>query len=140
MPHRIFLDTNVWFSSLYGSENCRKLIQAAREKAFIPVISVDVLDELVVNLKRKIPHTFPEFEDMIVHVAPEVALTPNQIPDQVKRAIDTKDQKIFTTALKANIDYFITGNIKDFKRNRRKKIGNITILTPKEAVEVLGLS
>ena len=50
-----------------------------------------------------------------------------------------KDAPIFLSAVQSGVDYFITGNLKDFKRNRKKKIGGITVLTPKEAVESLRL-
>lgn len=140
MPRRVFLDTNVWFSALYGSDNCNRLLQAAHKNVFRAIISSDVLDELIVNLKRKIPAAFPRFEEEVILVDPKVMPTPLLISAEVKRAVDKKDRKIFAAAVTADADYFVTGNIKDFKKNKQKKIGNITILTPKEAVEVLGLS
>lgn len=140
MAPRIFLDTNVWFSAIYGSKNCEAILRAARQKSLIPVLSGDVLDELIVNLKKKIPEATHTMQEIILSAAPELVPSPNTIPLAVKRAVVDDDQKIIAAAIASNADYFITGNIKDFKRNARKKVGKITILTPKEAVRRLGLT
>lgn len=140
MPPRIFLDTNVWFSAIYGSENCQMIVNAARQKSVIPIMSDDVLDELIVNLKKKIPQATHTMQEIILNAAPEIIARPKSIPTSVKRNVVGEDQKIFAAAIAANANYFITGNIKDFKRNAHNKVGNITILTPKEAVKTLKLT
>lgn len=140
MPPRIFLDTNVWFSAIYGSENCEMILRAAGQKSLIPVISVEVLDELIVNLKKKIPQAANNMQEIMLSAAPVLTSSPAIIPPVVKRAVVGEDQKIIAAAIAADVDYFITGNIKDFKRNARKKVGKVTVLTPKEAVKLLGLT
>ncbi len=137
---RVFIDTNVWFSSLYGSNNCQTIIDAHRHGMIIAVISARVLDELVKNVENKLPDQLQKLQTLLVSYPPEIAPNPVDIPEKYLSLISLKDLPIFVSAAQANANYFITGNIKDFKRNRKKKIGNITILTPKEAVKVLGLS
>lgn len=136
---RVFIDTNVWFSSLYGSENCQRIIHAHQEGTFIAVISPRVLDELVRNVRNKLPQYLHEFQTILVSAPPEIAPNPMDIPEKLLPFVSPKDLPIFASAAQAGVDYFVTGNIKDFKRNRRKKIGAVTILTPKEAIELLHL-
>lgn len=140
MPPRVFLDTNVWFSAIYGSDNCEAILRAAKHKSLIPVISGDVLDELIVNLKKKIPEAANSMQEIILNAVPELVSSPKMIPPSVKRAVVDEDQKIIAAAIASNADYFITGNIKDFKRNAHKKVGKVTVLTPKEAVKTLKLT
>lgn len=137
---RVFIDTNVWFSSLYGSENCQKIIHAHQEGKFVAVISPRVLDELVKNVRNKLPQHLHGLQTFLVSTPPEIVQNPTDIPEKLLPFVSLKDLPIFISAVQSGVAYFITGNIKDFKRNRRKKIGSITVLTPKETVEVLGLS
>lgn len=137
---RIFIDTNVWFSSLYGSENCQKIIQAHQDGTCVAVISVRVLDELVKNVRNKLPQQLHKLQALLVSTPPEIALNPMNIPEKLLPFVSPEDLPIFASAAQADVDYFITGNIRDFKRNKQKKIGKIAVLTPKEAVGALGLS
>lgn len=137
---RVFIDTNVWFSSLYGSNNCQTIIDAHRHGMFTAIISARVLDELVKNVENKLSEHLPKLQALLVSCPPEIVPNPMDIPEQYLSIVSLKDLPIFVSAVLAGADYFITGNIKDFKRNRKKKVGNITILTPKEAVQVFGLS
>ena len=136
---RLFLDTNVWFSALYGSRNCLRLVQAANKNAIHTVISPEVLDELLVNLKKKIPHTLALFEDMLLTAKPKLIGSPQRIPAFVQKLVDIKDQKIFASAIEGSVAYFITGNTRDFKKEQLKKKTGILILIPKEAVSALRL-
>jgi predicted nucleic acid-binding protein len=56
---RVFFDTNVLFyaldiSALEKHETAKELVRRAWERHFIPVISVQVLQELFVNLEKKL--------------------------------------------------------------------------------------
>lgn len=139
MP-RVFLDSNVWFSALYGSANCEKIIRAHIQETITAVISPQVLKESVRNLKEKIPHKLSVFQKLFFSYPPVIVPDPESINADIKDLVDPKDRPILMAAMLSGVDYFITGNIADFQRNKQKKIGNITILTPKEAIKVLGLS
>lgn len=139
MAPKIFLDTNVWFSALYGSKNCQKIIDAHTEGKITAVVSREVLTELLRNLKLKIPHVFAAFEQILISSPPEIITDPQEVSKQMKLLIHQKDQGIFAAAILAEVDYFVTGNIKDFQRTKLQKLTKIKIMTPKEAVEELKL-
>lgn len=137
---RVFIDTNVWFSAYYGSENCQTIVNAHQNGDVVAVISSRVLAELVKNVKNKLPQHVPTIKNLLTSAPPEITPNPTDIPEALVPLVSPKDLPIFAAAMQADVDYFVTGNIKDFKRNARKKIGNITVLTPKEAVERLDLT
>ncbi len=139
MVSRVFLDTNVWFSALYGSKNCQKIIDAHTENKITAIVSEEVLTELLRNLKVKIPYAFALFERILINSPPEVISDPQEIPKQIEPLIHQKDQGIFAAAILANVDYFVTGNIKDFQRTKLQKLTKIKIMTPKELVAELKL-
>lgn len=139
MPQKIFLDTNVWFSALWGSRNCQKLIGAHAEGTITAVLSQEVLKELLRNLKIKIPRVYDVFQKMILLHPPEIIEDPLKISQYIKSLVHEKDQGIFAAAVSAKVKFFITGNIKDFHVEKLKKITGIKIITPKEAVKLLKL-
>lgn len=140
MPTRVFLDSNVWFSAFYHSKNCEALVKTHKDKKLLIVISAQVLEEATRNIKEKIPHQLSNFQSFLLANPPEMVANPQAIPQDITRSVSPEDQPIFTAARSAGVDYFITGNIKDFKRNAKKKVGKITVLTPKEAVKAHKLS
>lgn len=137
-PERVFLDTNVWFSALYGSNNCLKLVQAHIEEKIQAVISWKVLDELIINLNKKAPRTVPIFKDIITF-SPPLVVQDREISSQIETLVDKKDRKIFASAMKAKAKYFVTGNTKDFKVSKLGKITGIRVISPKQAVELFKL-
>ena len=139
MPPKLFLDTNVWFSALYGSQNCKILLRANAKNKITAVLSHEVLTELIRNLRKKIPHILPKFEKMLAAFPPNIIADPEKVPQKLVGLADSKDIRIFAAAIDAKVDYFVTGNIKDFKVQQLEKVTRIKILTPKEAVRVLGL-
>lgn len=136
---KVFADTNVWFSALYGSSNCERLLRAHLEHKISLVVSQQILKELVRNIQKKIPGAIPVFEKIFMSCPPEIISDPDKIDSKIKKLIDPKDQPIFTSALLAKINLFVTGNIKDFKIKELEKLTGIKIITPKEAVEILEL-
>lgn len=139
MPQKIFLDTNVWFSALWGSENCQKLLDAHAEGTITAVLAQEVLKELLRNLKNKIPRVYDVFQKMMLLHPPEVIEDPKIIPQYMKLFIHQKDQGIFAAAVSAKVKFFITGNIKDFKVKKLEKLTGIKIITPSHAVSIFKL-
>lgn len=135
----VFLDSNVWFSALYGSENCQKLLTAYQEGSIVVFVSQQVIEEIVRNIREKIPQALSVFQDFLTNNPPQIVPDPKHMSRQIKQLVSTEDQPIFTAAIAANVDYFVTGNSKDFSSQRLKKITGISILTPKQAIEAFGL-
>ena len=138
-PHEIFLDANIWFSSLYGSANCERLIDAHIKGRLKAVISRQVLEEILRNLEEKLPDGIPVFSKIVKEKPPIVLKDPDKITSVVKILVHQKDQLIFQSALSAKVKIFVTGNTKDFNIQRIKKTYGIQVLSPKQAVEFLGL-
>ncbi|OGM20089.1 putative toxin-antitoxin system toxin component, PIN family [Candidatus Woesebacteria bacterium RIFCSPHIGHO2_01_FULL_38_9] len=138
-PPRVFIDTNVWFSFLYGSPNCQKLINAHAKGKIKAFMSRQVLEETVRNLKEKIPHTIPVFEQFIKSSPPTIIKDPKSVSRKISDLVSEEDKFIIGSALRAKVKYFITGNIKDFKKNELEEKFGIEILTPREAVEKFSL-
>lgn len=139
MVLKTFLDTNVWFSAIYGSETCKKLLRGHAEQKISIIASQQVMKELLRNLGKKIPQALPVLEEILTSYPPEILADPVHVPEKIKRFIDKKDQRIFVAAMKAKVTYFVTGNIRDFQREKLKKLTRIKILTPQEAVKASGL-
>ena len=136
---KIFLGSNIWFSAFYHSQNCEKLIKAYKNKRVRVVISQQVLEESTRNIREKIPHQLSSFQNLILNNPPEIVTDPDTIPPKIKNLISDEDQPIFISAIMAKVNYFITGNIKDFHVKKLEKITGIKILTPKEIVSLLDL-
>lgn len=137
MPTRVFLDSNIWISAFYHSKNCEALIRTQKGKNILIIICAQVLEESTRNIREKIPHQLDNFHAFLLTNPPEIVADPETIPPDIAAAVSPEDRPIFTAARLANVDYFVTGNVKHFKRNARNKLGKITILTPKEAVKLL---
>lgn len=137
---RVFIDTNVWFSALYGSKNCQTIIEAHQQRILVAVISARVLDELIKNVEKKLPDQLLKLQTVLVSTPPEIVSNPTDIPEHLLSFVSLKDLPIFASAVQADVSFFITGNIKDFKRNNKNRIGKVTILTPREAVKTLELT
>ncbi len=138
-PLKIFADTNIWFSAVYGSSHCQKLVAAHLDHKINLVVSQQVLKELIKNLQKKIPEALPTLEEIFLSRLPEIVSDPEKINSRIKRLINKKDQAIFVSALQAKVKYFVTGNIKDFKVKELEKLTDIKIITPQEAVRLLNL-
>lgn len=136
---RIFIDSNVWFSAFYGSATCQKIIKVHQEGKIIAIISNRVLNEIVRNVKKKIPNRFEELKKFLLIYPPEIVSDPVDFPKKIISLVSTGNLPIFVSAINAKVNYFITGNIRDFEvKNLEKKTG-IKILFPKQAAELLDL-
>ena len=110
MP-RVFLDSNIWFSAFYGSQNCQKILEAGKNNKINLVISQQVLKETVRNIKEKIPAQLDNFKTFILDNPPEIFSDPETLSKKLEGLISVEDLPIFQSAQTAKVDYFVTGNI-----------------------------
>lgn len=134
---KIFIDTNVWFSAFYSSKTCEKLLKAHIDGQMKAVISRQVLNELVRNIKYKIPQVLPNLEKLFKNAPPLIVADARSIPSNLKDIVDRKDAGIFAACILSKIPMFVTGNTKDFNVNKILKKYKTFVLTPKEALEKL---
>lgn len=81
----------------------------------------------------------PAFEKFFRAAPPEVVLDSKIIDPKIASAVDQKDQKTLASAVGANCQYFITGNIKNFDLAALEEIFELKITTPAETVKLLKL-
>ena len=133
-PPLVFIDTNVWFSAIYGSSNCKTLIQAHIEGRLKAIVSRQVLRELVTNINKKVPSGMAPLKKLMGVAPPMVVENADVVNPQVAKFVDKKDQIIFQSAINSKSKIFVTGNIKHFKL---RSISNIEIVSPKEALGLI---
>jgi len=136
---RIFIDTNVWFSAFYGSNNAEKILKAHIDGKIKAVICQQVLKELVRNVKKKIPRALVPLKRFLEYAPPIIVKMPSEINIMIEKFSDPKDKAILQSAYEAETKMFVTGNIKDFNKLEIRKRFNIEILSPLEAVKKLSL-
>ena len=135
----IFTDTNIWFSALYGSANCEKILQAHLSGKVKITISEDVLTELIRTVKTKAPQALKTLERLLRISPPIISRKVIGIPRKYLNLADSKDLPILLAAHEAGVKVFVTGNIKDFNQALVEKKLGIKIITPKQAVQLLNL-
>lgn len=88
------------------------------------------------NLTIKKPESLKLFDEVLeaFHKLEDV-----YIPLRELENLSEADKIILSTAIYNKIDYFITGNTRDFKTLYGKKIIDKTIVTPKEFLDILVL-
>lgn len=79
------------------------------------VISQQVLEESLRNINEKIPNLLVSFQQLIIDYPPQLIPDPKIINPTIRGLVASEDQPIFTSAMRAKVDYFVTGNTKDFK-------------------------
>lgn len=134
---RVFVDSNVWFSAFYKKGLPSKLIEKLSQKKFEVVISQLVLEEIVKNIEKKLPHALP----LVYQFFQTYPLTvlKNPVKKELKsfeKLAEKKDLPILVAAINYRCRFLITGNVKDFKIDRLDKKYNLKILTPGKAIKI----
>jgi len=130
----VFLDSNVLFSVAWtGREKSRSAILFELQSlGFIRLfISRLVLEETMYNLRGKRPEAIPFFEELSgdVEVVPDLVV---EGEDRRLKELPENDRVILSTAVAHGMDFFLTGNTRDFRGLYRRRIGRTLILTPRE--------
>lgn len=130
----VFLDSNVLFSVAWtGREKSRSAILFELQSlGFIRLfISRLVLEETMSNLREKRPEAIPFFEELSgeVEVVPDLVV---EGEDRRLKELPENDRVILSTAVAHGMDFFLTGNTKDFRGLYRRRIGRTLILPPRE--------
>ena len=130
----VFLDSNVLFSVAWtGREKSRSAILFELQSlGFIRLfISRLVLEETISNLRGKRPEAIPFFEELSgeVEVVPDLVVEGG---DRRLKELPENDRVILSTAVAHGMDFFLTGNTRDFRGLYHRRIGRTLILTPRE--------
>ena len=130
----VFLDSYLLFSVAWtGREKSRSAILFELQSlGFIRLfISRLVLEETMSNLREKRPKATPFFEELSgdVEVVPDLVV---EGEDRRLKELPENDRVILSTAVAHGMDFFLTGNTRDFRGLYRRRIGRTLILTPRE--------
>ena len=130
----VFLDSYLLFSVAWtGREKSRSAILFELQSlGFIRLfISRLVLEETMSNLREKRPEAIPFFEELSgdVKVVPDLVV---EGEDRRLKELPENDRVILSTAVAHGMDFFLTGNTRDFRGLYRRRIGRTLILTPRE--------
>ena len=137
--HKVFLDTDVAFDIISKREphyvHSIQILQLATDgniKLFISESCISNLFYLSFDI-YKIKDAITKLSDFIEACELLTAGKQNTLHGLKSAFKDKEDALQYYTALQANIKYFITQNIKDYKYSD----GNISVLTPVQFLNVL---
>jgi len=133
----VFLGSNVLFSVAWtGRQKSRSAILFELQSlGFIRLfISRLVLEETMSNLREKRPQVIPFFEELSeeVEVVPDLVV---ESEDRRLKKLPENDRVILSTAVAHGMDFFLTGNTRDFRALYRRRIVRTMILTPREFLD-----
>lgn len=133
---KVFLDSNVLFSAAYSGSGKSKsfLLYELQELSVIKVfISELVCDEAVINIKSK---KFEQlsFLNYLINRSTVLHNTIRELKNDLIALLPLNDRIILSTAISYGMDYFLTGNTKDFKHLYFMKIDKTLILKPADFI------
>ena len=134
----VFVDSNVWFSAFYKEGICSRLIRNLVKSPYKIVVSELVLEEIIRNIKQKIPDAL----SMVIEYLDKIKLTvvKNPKPTRVEQCQDfanTKDLPILISAIDYKCHFFIPGNLKDFRVEKIKDKTGLKILKPSGFIKLI---
>jgi putative PIN family toxin of toxin-antitoxin system len=139
---RVFLDTNVFFSSLYSRTGAPGIIIECFIKGEIRVvISQQVLEEVIRTIKEKIPEALPALRRLLVSTPPELIADPEL--QEIKRwagTVTPADAAFLVAAMVAQPDYFITGDNHFIGNQDALKETGLNIINPAQFLKIRQLS
>ncbi|MEK6852781.1 MAG: putative toxin-antitoxin system toxin component, PIN family [Nanoarchaeota archaeon] len=130
---RVVPDTNVIISSIFWKGNEHTFIRKGFEGAYILVLSSEIIEEVVRNLRKKFK--FPE--DKIKEVVALLYYFCHIIEPKIKLRVvkkDPSDDKIIETAVDGKADFIVTGDEVILKI---RNYGNIKILKVREFLNIV---
>ena len=129
---KVFLDSNVVFSAAYSEK------ERSRSYLFFELQNLNIIKIYISNLVKfesihNIKIKKPEKLDFLNELLSKADIIEDvDIYYEFTKTLPENDRIILSSAIYHNIDFFITGNTKDFLTFYNKKLKNTIILTPKD--------
>ena len=134
----IFLDTNVIFSGLYSAKGPAGIIlDYFIEGKLSVVISQQVLEEVVRNMKVKLPQALPAFQNLLINAPPMIVQNPSftEITEWAK-VLNFEDAGILASAVAVQPDFLVTGDKHFFENTDVTAKSGLHIVTPVQFLEM----
>jgi predicted nucleic acid-binding protein len=128
---KVFLDSNILFSIAYTGLEKSNIYLIFDFEGVDVYVSELVKQESFYNIQRKKPESESVLDQMIKDVVVLDDVLVSEDSDTMIKALPINDGIILWTAVKNGMDFFITGNTKDFGGLLKTKIGDMLVLTPK---------
>lgn len=136
-PLTLFLDSNVIFSVAWsGADKSRAhILFELQERGFVRLfISPLVMEETLSNISSKKPAALPFLRELLKCATLIPEATPKIVDTRVYSLPDN-DRLLLQTAVAHGVNWFITGNSRDFQTLYGQRIGKTTIASPREFFE-----
>ena len=136
---RVFLDSNVIFSGFYSLEGAPgQILQSCINGRITMVISRQVLDEVIRNVRRKLPDILEPVIDFLSTTAIEVVANPEseEVVDN-RMNLSPRDAAVLLAAARAKPDYFVTGDNHFLKNPGLEETLDLRIITPAQLLRIL---
>lgn len=130
----IFLDTNVIFSGLYSAKGPAGIIlEYFIDGKLNVVISQQVLEEVISNIKLKLPKALPVFQNLLINTPPAIVKNPSfkEIVEW-SMVINSEDAGILASAVAVQPDFLVTGDKHFFQSVRIAEKSGLQIVTPSQ--------
>lgn len=129
---RVFVDTNVFISAIYGSKSCVLFLHHV-ENACQLVLCTAVINELFEVIRRKFPGKISNADHFLTRLDFELIETPSgqvleEYRNQVPFIVDEKDFDILVSAWIACPGVLVSGDVKHFHTTEIKKA--FEVMTP----------
>jgi predicted nucleic acid-binding protein len=131
---KVFLDSNVLFSIAYsGRETSRSyILYELRQQGYVNLhISNLVREEVRFNLQDKKKEAMALLRELLQETLVLQDISLDLAAAGISR-LPENDRLILGTAMYHEMDFFVTGNSRDFKTYYHKKIFKTTILSPRD--------
>jgi predicted nucleic acid-binding protein len=138
---KVFIDSNVIISGLISDRGAPRVILdiLSLELPFIVGVTGRYnIIEIERNLKRKVPRILPFYKKPFSKLNLIIVPIPS-LKEVIKYAgrIADKDIPVLVSAIKAETDFLITGDKKDFDRLKIKSSYPLKIVSPAEFIDVI---
>ena len=128
----IFLDANVLFSAFHSSKGpAGTILDYFIYGKLSVVISQQVLEEIVRNLKLKLQESLPLFQKLLVNTPPMIVKNPSseEIAEWAQ-VINFEDAGILASAVAVQPDYLVTSDKHFFENFKIAERSRLRIISP----------
>ncbi|HXL54899.1 MAG TPA: type II toxin-antitoxin system VapC family toxin [Chitinophagaceae bacterium] len=140
MAFKIFLDTNIvmdfFVPSRKDHENAKEVIGFAEEGDILGFLSESVVNTTAYLVRKSI--YFDDFKLLMNELIGIVSVLPcsNQIIHNAYRRAqnDLEDAVLYQIALEHNLDYFVTSDIKDYKKIA---LASLPVITSSQLIKLI---
>ena len=134
---RIFLDANILFSAARADGAMRTLLSLLQSREHVLVASPSVLIEASRNLERK-ANSAALSDLMAIQSTLEISSREHGDGSATHTAwLPTKDRHVLAAAIALKCDALVTGDKTHFGSGYGERFGNVLILSPRMAAEML---